>query len=54
MRWAMCLVSIRKENTNMNKLKHLTGPEQVQKLTDKIMKDIDGIAANKEKEVMEV
>ncbi len=28
--------------------------EKVQKITDKIMKDIDGVAANKEKEVMEV
>ena len=30
------------------------GTEQVQKLTDKIIKEIDGVAANKEKEVMEV
>ena len=30
------------------------GTEQIQKITDKIMKDIDGVAANKEKEVMEV
>ncbi len=30
------------------------GTDQVQKITDKIMKDIDGVAANKEKEVMEV
>ena len=30
------------------------GTEKVQKLTDKVMKDIDAVAANKEKEVMEV
>ena len=30
------------------------GTEQIQKITDKIMKDIDAVAANKEKEVMEV
>ena len=30
------------------------GTEQIQKITDKIMKDIDSVAANKEKEVMEV
>lgn len=30
------------------------GTEKVQKLTDKVMKEIDAAAANKEKEVMEV
>ena len=30
------------------------GTEEIQKITDKIMKDIDAVAANKEKEVMEV
>lgn len=30
------------------------GVEQVQKITDKVMKDVDVVAANKEKEVMEV
>ena len=30
------------------------GTEKVQKLTDKVMKEIDAVAANKEKEVMEV
>ena len=30
------------------------GTEKVQKLTDKVMKDIDAVAVNKEKEVMEV
>ena len=30
------------------------GNENVQKLTDKVMKEIDAAAANKEKEVMEV
>ena len=30
------------------------GTETVQKITDKIMKDVDAAAANKEKEVMEI
>ena len=30
------------------------GVDDVQKLTDKIIKEIDGVAANKEKEVMEI
>lgn len=30
------------------------GADQVQKITDKIMKEIDSVASNKEKEVMEV
>ena len=30
------------------------GVEQVQKIIDKVMKEIDVVAANKEKEVMEV
>lgn len=30
------------------------GTEQIQKITDKIMKDIDAVAVNKEKEVMEI
>jgi ribosome recycling factor len=30
------------------------GVDDVQKLTDKIIKEIDAVAANKEKEVMEI
>lgn len=30
------------------------GTDDVQKLTDRIMKDIDAVTANKEKEVMEI
>lgn len=58
--YVICAVMLTNAIKKAEKAKEVTedeakkGTEQVQKLTDKIMKDIDGIAANKEKEVMEV
>ena len=60
----MCMTQAQTTDTKVDKkaekAKEITeddakkGTEQIQKITDKIMKDIDAVAANKEKEVMEV